>query len=207
MIDKSETKRPFLQDLRESDWHHQSTILNIASPIGDTSQVEDTNSCNEDGQRCATVTGQEIPTESSKAPQSGSYLVITSYGYRLGPLKSPRSLDLIIDVRNLLVPRESVRDKHNGPSNRLKKEPFSNDEAAARLEAAHKAVDTLMENFERRRKSSLSVGVGCGLGRHRSVAFAEELGRRTKRNDWVVEVHHRDVRRKNYHLQQRTPLS
>jgi hypothetical protein len=35
MIDKSETKRPFLQDLRESDWHHQSTILNIASPIGD----------------------------------------------------------------------------------------------------------------------------------------------------------------------------
>ncbi|KAI9868891.1 MAG: hypothetical protein M1830_005485 [Pleopsidium flavum] len=202
----------------------------MASPVGDPPQVEDTDPCNEDGQCCGTVTALEFHTESgegvqairdravaplnrenpllsrSKQQQYGSYLTITSYGYRLGPLNKPRSPDLVIDVRNVGVSLNSVRDKHNGFSNRLKKEFFSNDEAAARLEAALRAVETLMENFEQLEKSSLRVGVGCGAGRRRSVAFAEELGRRTKRIDWVVEVHHRDVWRQNHHLQQRTPL-
>jgi hypothetical protein len=42
----------------------------------------------------------------------------------------------------------------------------------------------------------LTVGVQCEMGRHRSVAFAEELGRSIDaegREGWLVEVRHRDL--------------
>jgi hypothetical protein len=40
----------------------------------------------------------------------------------------------------------------------------------------------------------LRVGVQCEMGRHRSVAMAEELGRRLDgRKRWTVEVEHRDI--------------
>jgi hypothetical protein len=39
----------------------------------------------------------------------------------------------------------------------------------------------------------LRVGVCCELGRHRSVAFIEELARRQWPAEWAVEVVHRDV--------------
>jgi hypothetical protein len=39
----------------------------------------------------------------------------------------------------------------------------------------------------------LRVGVFCEMGRHRSVAFVEELGRRKWPREWEVEVVHRDV--------------
>ena len=40
----------------------------------------------------------------------------------------------------------------------------------------------------------LIVGIMCEEGRHRSVAFAEELGKMiTKKPRWVIEVQHRDL--------------
>jgi hypothetical protein len=39
----------------------------------------------------------------------------------------------------------------------------------------------------------LRVGVCCELGRHRSVAFVEELAKRQWPAEWAVEVVHRDV--------------
>jgi hypothetical protein len=39
----------------------------------------------------------------------------------------------------------------------------------------------------------LRVGVFCEMGRHRSVAFVEELSRRKWPREWEVEVVHRDV--------------
>lgn len=38
----------------------------------------------------------------------------------------------------------------------------------------------------------VNVGVCCVMGRHRSVAFVEELGRR-RWSGWGVEINHRDV--------------
>lgn len=42
---------------------------------------------------------------------------------------------------------------------------------------------------------NLRVGVSCEMGRHRSVAFIEELSRRKWPVEWAVEVVHRDVGR------------
>lgn len=43
---------------------------------------------------------------------------------------------------------------------------------------------------------ALRVGVCCELGKHRSVAFVEELGR-VRFEGWNVVVGHRDVHRKS----------
>jgi hypothetical protein len=37
------------------------------------------------------------------------------------------------------------------------------------------------------------VSCFCERGKHRSVAFAEELSRHKWPRDWAVEMHHRDV--------------
>ena len=42
---------------------------------------------------------------------------------------------------------------------------------------------------------NLRVGVSCEMGRHRSVAFIEELSRRKWPVEWAVEIVHRDVRK------------
>lgn len=47
------------------------------------------------------------------------------------------------------------------------------------------------------RSSELRVGGFCELGRHRSVAFVEELSRRKWPIEWEVEVCHRDVDQSN----------
>lgn len=41
--------------------------------------------------------------------------------------------------------------------------------------------------------TELYVGCFCELGRHRSVAFVEELARKKWPSDWGVEISHRDV--------------
>ena len=40
---------------------------------------------------------------------------------------------------------------------------------------------------------SLTVSCYCERGKHRSVAFVEELGRKPWPKEWVVEIVHRDV--------------
>jgi hypothetical protein len=57
------------------------------------------------------------------------------------------------------------------------------------------------------RSTELRVGCFCELGRHRSVAFVEELARRKWPSEWEVEVCHRDVdqsrgKNKNQHHKQ-----
>jgi RNase adaptor protein for sRNA GlmZ degradation len=47
----------------------------------------------------------------------------------------------------------------------------------------------------------LVVGCFCERGRHRSVAFAEELSRHKWPREWAVEVHHRDVDEANGKMQ------
>jgi hypothetical protein len=39
----------------------------------------------------------------------------------------------------------------------------------------------------------LVVSCFCERGKHRSVAFAEELSRHKWPRDWAVQLHHRDV--------------
>jgi UPF0042 nucleotide-binding protein len=51
----------------------------------------------------------------------------------------------------------------------------------------------LIPLFETEGKSYLSVGIGCTGGHHRSVAIAEEIGRRLNDRDIRAVVRHRDI--------------
>jgi hypothetical protein len=45
----------------------------------------------------------------------------------------------------------------------------------------------------REESTQLIVGCFCAIGKHRSVAFVEELARKQWPDDWNVEICHRDV--------------
>ena len=53
----------------------------------------------------------------------------------------------------------------------------------------------------------LVVSCFCERGRHRSVAFAEELSRYKRPREWAVEIHHRDVDEANGKKQDRRKKS
>ncbi|KAJ9130885.1 hypothetical protein NKR19_g9719 [Coniochaeta hoffmannii] len=53
------------------------------------------------------------------------------------------------------------------------------------------------EEEEEEERPTLRVGMFCVRGRHRSVAFAEELGQREWPREWEVRVVHRDLGRSN----------
>ena len=59
------------------------------------------------------------------------------------------------------------------------------------LELLQPLLSFLIPQFAQEGKADLTIGVGCTGGKHRSVALAEELGRRLSASR-VVHVRHRD---------------
>ena len=119
-------------------------------------------------------------------------LTLLSFGFRNG---IPPASDLVFDVRFLPNPYfvEGLKP-HPGTDPRVAKwvlERGQSQEFLARLEAL---LHFLIPQYRAEGKSYLTVSVGCTGGRHRSVALAEELGRRlSERHRANVKVTHRDV--------------
>jgi hypothetical protein len=141
-------------------------------------------------------------------------LSIISYGHSNGPLRptpaeSSTVEQLTFSVRDIENPPVGLRKSHTGLSARLRKEVFANDSAKARLAIIHEAVEAKMDELDKSvfqaelgeelpvpssRSHKLVVGIMCEEGKHRSVAFAEELARKMKPpRGWVVLVEHRDL--------------
>lgn len=117
-------------------------------------------------------------------------LSITTFSHRLGPLSPPPSL--LFDMRTLPNPPRDLRTKQTGLSKAIQDWLQHNSEFQARLEDAHRRV---LEVLSKGEEGEVRVGVKCEMGRHRSVAFGECLGRMAFEG-WVVEVGHRDVEKK-----------
>ncbi len=117
-----------------------------------------------------------------------------SFGFKYGPVRDP---DVMFDVRFLPNP-------HYEPDLRplTGTDPsivaFINrggelDEFYVRL---HPLLDYLLPQYLAEGKAHLVLAIGCTGGRHRSVAIAEHLADRyRKRDEYLVEVVHRDVTR------------
>ncbi|KAJ7586936.1 hypothetical protein C8J56DRAFT_89661 [Mycena floridula] len=160
-----------------------------------------------------TTASDDLPprnTNHGDSKQSRSWILrIISYSHRRGPLQP--APDLQFDVRALRNPPKNVRDKYNGNAKALR-EWFLSDETVKRrfeevCEAIGKALeaetaekpseqpvsDSVSEDLEKREAKNFVVGICCEMGRHRSVAFVEELGCRKWPVDWDVNIHHRDI--------------
>jgi UPF0042 nucleotide-binding protein len=119
-------------------------------------------------------------------------VTLLSFGFRNG---IPPASDLVFDVRFLPNPYfvEGLK-AHPGTDPRVSSwvlERMQAQEFLARLESL---LQFLIPQYRAEGKSYLTVSMGCTGGRHRSVALAEELGRRlTEKHRANVKVTHRDV--------------
>lgn len=120
-------------------------------------------------------------------------VTVQSFGYKYGV---PIDADLMLDVRFLPNPFfvEALRDKR-GTDRQVVEFVLGQPETAPFLDRLSALLETLMPLYVREGKSYLMLAVGCTGGRHRSVAVAEEVGRRLRAWDYAVRVHHRDVQR------------
>lgn len=131
------------------------------------------------------------------------------------PLNPPP--DLKYDLRSAPNPPKAIRDKCTGLDKRLREHLLAEEKFLEMLDRAERdireAMEGVVERWKERGESAevekdeddeeyedsegdgpvLRVGAFCAMGKHRSVAFVEELAR--KKWPWDVTVEHRDLYR------------
>ena len=122
-----------------------------------------------------------------------SSLTILSFGYKYG---LPLDADLVVDVRFLPNPYW-IPELRELTGREAAVSDYVLSQSGA-LEFADRVVDLLdltSAGFQREGKRYLTLAIGCTGGKHRSVAMAEELGRRLASEKVAVRVTHRDAGR------------
>ena len=119
-------------------------------------------------------------------------LTLLSFGFRNG---IPAASDLVFDVRFLPNPYfvEGLK-AFPGTDPRVSSWVLERPQTQELLERLESLLQFLIPQYRAEGKSYLTISIGCTGGRHRSVALAEELGRRLSDKRVVrVKVAHRDV--------------
>jgi UPF0042 nucleotide-binding protein len=118
---------------------------------------------------------------------------IRSFGFKHG---TPRDIDLLFDVRFLPNPHWVPELRPLRGTDAPVADYVMGEQAAKEfVDRADEMLAFLIPHFEVEGKSYLAVGIGCTGGHHRSVAIAEELGRRLAQHGISATVRHRDIER------------
>ena len=127
----------------------------------------------------------------SEAEEKAFVINITSFGFKHG---TPMFIDMIFDTRFIPNPYyvQSLR-KLTGNNQKVANYVLRQNVAREFLERAVEMIDMLVPGYMREGKYSLSIGVGCTGGHHRSVAIANEMYRRLKEKGHRVMIEHRDL--------------
>ncbi len=119
-------------------------------------------------------------------------VTVMSFGFKHG---LPLEADVVLDVRFLQNPFFiEALSPLSGQDEAVRDFVLASPYAQEFLEKAEGLLQLSLAAFERERKSYATVAIGCTGGRHRSVAIADELGRRLG-GPSKVTVRHRDVGR------------
>jgi len=144
-------------------------------------------------------TSQMSPTECrnrivelyAERPREAMHLRVTSFGFKAG---TPRDCDLLFDVRCLPNPfYEPELKDHTGREACIRDWVLAFEESRALLEKITDLLLFLLPLYQKEGKSSLSIAFGCTGGKHRSVLFAEEIGRALRGEGFAAHVGHRDI--------------
>lgn len=121
----------------------------------------------------------------------GMQVSVTSFGYKHG---LPGDVDLVFDCRFLPNPHwvEELRPQ-TGRDPAVRDYVVDAELAQDFLARLDDLLDLLLPAFEAEGKAYLTLALGCTGGRHRSVAMAEEVGRRLQARGIEPRVSHRDV--------------
>jgi len=136
--------------------------------------------------RLTDVFGEEVP-------EAGMQVAVTSFGFKHG---LPLDVDLVLDCRFLPNPYwvEGLRH-HSGLEPEVEQYVLDNDLTQEFLGRLDDLLELLLPAYEAEGKSYLTVAFGCTGGRHRSVAIAEEVAKRLRKQGREPRVHHRDLPR------------
>ncbi len=119
---------------------------------------------------------------------------LVSFGYKYG---LPLDADMVFDLRFLPNPFwvDELRDR-NGKDEDVRAYVLGQEESMGFLERIASLVDFLRDKFFREGRRYVTLAMGCTGGQHRSVVMVEELAARLKAADWLINVRHRDIRRR-----------
>lgn len=143
------------------------------------------------------LTSSELTKELGKvmkrSGKNGISVFIESFGFMYG---LPFDSDDIIDVRFLPNPFWIKELKmFSGNDQPVIDYLQSFEETKEFLDRSTDMFDFMLPRYEKGGRSSLSIGIGCTGGRHRSVYIAEALGKTLEEKGYHVMVHHRDIDR------------
>jgi UPF0042 nucleotide-binding protein len=118
---------------------------------------------------------------------------IISFGFKHG---LPLDVDLVLDCRFLPNPHwiEALRPL-TGLDIPVRNYVLGQPQSEEFITRVVDLLGFLLPAYATEGKSYLSIAIGCTGGQHRSVAIAEELGRRITELGFRPNVHHRDLDR------------
>jgi UPF0042 nucleotide-binding protein len=118
---------------------------------------------------------------------------LVSFGFKHG---IPYDADLVFDVRFLPNPHfvDALRpfDGRDAP---VREFIFKHEESRELLRQLRELLTFLLPCYEREGKAYLTVAIGCTGGRHRSVAFVEEIRGILEAHGYSPTIVHRDLDR------------
>lgn len=118
---------------------------------------------------------------------------ISSFGYKFGP---QLEADWVVDSRLMPNPFwEPALRPLTGLDGPVREFVLDLPEAKHLLHELTSLVSWAAERCRNHNRFYLQVAIGCTGGRHRSVVLAEELATRLRRDEFDIEVRHRDVQR------------
>ena len=116
---------------------------------------------------------------------------VCSFGFKYGTMNEA---DLVFDVRCLPNPFyiPELKEK-TGLNKEVYDYVLSFDEAKELLAKLEDLLDFLIPLYKREGKSQLIIAFGCTGGKHRSVTYAEAVGRYLESKLGKIRITHRDI--------------
>ncbi|MGN6326224.1 RNase adapter RapZ [Pseudolysinimonas sp.] len=135
-----------------------------------------------------------ITEQFSESADQTTRIAVQSFGFKYG---LPSDADLVADCRFLpnpfWVPELRPLD---GLDPSVERYVLEQEGATEFIDAYVRALTPVLAGYRRENKRHATIAIGCTGGKHRSVAIAEELGRRLRAlPDLTVSVKHRDLGR------------
>jgi len=127
------------------------------------------------------------------ATYSGPALTVKSFGFKFGAVADA---DMVLDVR--FLPNPHFVDELRPLSGREKAVAdfvLERDGTRDYLERVMSLLEFVLPLYAEEGRAYLTIALGCTGGRHRSVALAEEVGRRLRQHGAAVTIRHRDLDR------------
>lgn len=127
--------------------------------------------------------------------KKGLTIICMSFGFKNG---LPSEVDLVFDLRCLRNPFyvPELKEK-TGLEFQVSNYVMDHQESLDFYNKIYDLIEFSIPLYIREGKSCLIIGMGCTGGKHRSVTFAERLGKQLLHKDFKVNIVHRDINKIN----------